>query len=178
MFPLLHFFSTVTIIIIAAAWCHFIFLSLFLFFALLFLPSLTSDLMLYCFSSLFSFFFWLCSDLLLLLFASFKCYSYSSCSSKNNNDVYRYWILPMAKVAPATQEFLSRKQARGATAATPSAAAPTNIDVGENSIASRITKTENKTIYHWMQTEIPSTWTDLMVLRFYFIFFSSVSVYV
>lgn len=24
-------------------------------------------------------------------------------------------------------------------------------------------KTENKTIYHWMQTEIPSTWTDLMV---------------
>lgn len=39
----------------------------------------------------------------------FVSHSYSSCSSKNNNDVYRYWILPMAKVAPATQEFLSKK---------------------------------------------------------------------
>lgn len=40
-----------------------------------------------------------------------------------------------------------------------------------SSITSRITKTENKTIYHWMQTEITSTWTDLMMVLWFFSLF-------
>lgn len=88
--------------------------------------------------------------------------------------MYRYWILPVAKVAPATRGIFSYKQnkQREPTAAegTTATVAPTPNSVmwvrTEHRIASRITKTENKTIYHWMQTEIPSTWTDLMVLQF------------
>lgn len=68
-------------------WCHFYFV------CVSFYTSLAPDLMLYC--SVWMLFF---------LFSSSSFPLALSYLGKNNNDVYRYWIVPVAKVAPANRQ--------------------------------------------------------------------------
>lgn len=100
-FALLLFFFSLhrmsTVIRNSFYWCHFLFL-------VNVLSSLhhivNSDLMLYCLVWWCYFFFFPLVFRFFVLFAL-------SYLSKNNNDVYHYWILPVAKVAPATPPSFS-----------------------------------------------------------------------